>query len=102
MKLKPCPFCGAAVELEQTIDGREWWGVICRNSKSYGGSCAIQQRPSGSKDAAINRWNTRAESEEIKELRAILQNIHDELEYDATNWFLIKDVIKAALKGESK
>jgi hypothetical protein len=25
--LKPCPFCGGPVELEQTIDGREWWGV---------------------------------------------------------------------------
>lgn len=66
-ELKPCPFCGGSVRLEQTdptmdhIHGRrDWWGVVCRNTENVGGSCAIQQRPSASKEAAINRWNTRA------------------------------------------
>ena len=60
--LKPCPFCGGRVELEQTIDGREWWGVVCRNTINLGGTCAIQQRPSASKKAAVERWNRRTNS----------------------------------------
>lgn len=59
-KLLPCPFCGGPVELERTIDRREWWGVVCRNTKNLGGTCAIQQRPSASEAAAVERWNTRA------------------------------------------
>jgi len=63
-KLKPCPFCGGYVKLEQTLEAKraksdEWWGVVCRNSKNIGGTCAIQQRASRTKEAAIARWNTR-------------------------------------------
>ena len=61
--LRPCPFCGGPVKLEQTIDRREWWGVVCRNTINVGGTCAIQQRPSASKEAAIIRWNRRAPTE---------------------------------------
>jgi hypothetical protein len=61
--LLPCPFCGGPVELEKTIrkgaDGRVWWGVVCRNTMGRGGTCAIQQRPSASEEAAVERWNTR-------------------------------------------
>lgn len=64
MELKPCPFCGGAVELEQTINRdqygeRPWWGVVCRNTGNVGGSCALQIRPSASEQAAIQRWNLR-------------------------------------------
>jgi len=66
-ELKPCPFCGGAVSLERTRDTRDeilgvrqWWGVVCRNTENLGGSCAIEQRPSASKEAAIERWNHRA------------------------------------------
>jgi len=58
--LLPCPFCGGDVRLEKTIDRREWWGVVCRNTEGLGGTCAIQQRPSASIEAAVTRWNTRS------------------------------------------
>lgn len=65
-KLEPCPFCGGAVELERTTGEyerhhgqREWWGVVCRNTINVGGTCAIQQIPSASKEAAVERWNRR-------------------------------------------
>lgn len=67
IKLLPCPFCGGSVKLEQTtgeyermFGRRQWWGVVCRNTMNLGGTCAIHQRPSASKDAAIARWNMRA------------------------------------------
>lgn len=59
-ELKPCPFCGGPVELENTINSRSWWGVVCRNTRNRGGTCAIQTRPSASKEVAIERWNMRA------------------------------------------
>ncbi|WP_043307284.1 Lar family restriction alleviation protein [Burkholderia glumae] len=58
-ELLPCPFCGGAVVLEQTIDKRHWWGVKCRNTLNLGGTCAIEQIPSASPEAAVERWNRR-------------------------------------------
>jgi hypothetical protein len=64
--LLPCPFCGGPVKLESAgerhhrIEGRrEFWGVVCRNTTNVGGSCCMQQVPSASKKAAIDRWNMR-------------------------------------------
>lgn len=64
--LKPCPFCGGPVQLEEanpSRDGlygeRRWWGVTCRNTINLGGSCCMDQVPSASKEAAIGRWNMR-------------------------------------------
>jgi hypothetical protein len=66
-ELLPCPFCGGKVDLEPPTKSwheqhglRNWWGVACRNTINLGGSCAIQQIPSASKEAAIERWNRRA------------------------------------------
>lgn len=65
--LLPCPFCGGAVSLERAADTRseihglrQWWGVKCRNALNLGGTCAIEQTPSASPEAAIERWNRRA------------------------------------------
>ena len=65
--LLPCPFCGGPVELEsapstrsEVYGKRDWWGVVCRNTINLGGTCAIYQIPSASKEAAIERWNRRA------------------------------------------
>lgn len=62
--LLPCPFCGAAVTLEEAQGTqrpeRRFWGVVCRGTANRGGTCAIQQRPSASPEAAIERWNRRA------------------------------------------
>ena len=63
--LKPCPFCGGSVQLEQPQDRPrysrpdEWWGVICRNTENLGGSCALSIAPSRSKESAVDRWNMR-------------------------------------------
>lgn len=64
--LKPCPFCGGDVKLERTLK-RDSWGVVCRNTLNLGGTCAIEQIPSKSKEAAITRWNMRAIINEAKE-----------------------------------
>ena len=71
--LKPCPFCGGGVDIERATDTyerehgwREWWGVVCRNTINLGGTCAIQQIPSASKEAAIERWNHRAPTEKAR------------------------------------
>jgi hypothetical protein len=65
-ELKPCPFCGGPVQLERAKDTRDpilgarrWYGVVCRNLINLGGTCAIQQRPSATQEAAIERWNMR-------------------------------------------
>lgn len=69
-ELKPCPFCGGAVTLEKgtrdsNMGPRNWWGVKCRNTMNLGGTCAIEQIPSGSPEAAIERWNRRAQVEAL-------------------------------------
>lgn len=65
-KLKPCPFCGGPVKMEQAPSTRceeygirHWYGVVCRNTKNRGGSCCMEQVPSASKEAAADRWNMR-------------------------------------------
>jgi hypothetical protein len=65
--LLPCPFCGGPVRLERARDTQEsimgtrkWWGVVCRNTINLGGTCAIEQLPSASEKAAVERWNRRA------------------------------------------
>ena len=73
--LLPCPFCGGPEAMEEAYPTRSsmygerrWWGVICRNTINRGGSCAIQQIPSASIDAAAERWNHRAPLEARKPL----------------------------------
>ena len=38
---------------------REFFGVVCRNTINRGGTCCMEQVPSSSKEAAIDRWNMR-------------------------------------------
>jgi Restriction alleviation protein Lar len=64
--LLPCPFCGGPVKLEEAnatrdhiLGYRRWWGVVCRNTENLGGSCCMEQRPSASIKAAVDRWNMR-------------------------------------------
>lgn len=62
-ELLPCPFCGGPVDVEETrpaSNGQRFWGVTCRNTLNVGGTCAIEQIPSGSRETAIARWNARA------------------------------------------
>jgi hypothetical protein len=62
----PCPFCSGPVKLEsvttkysQEHGNREFWGIVCRNTFNEGGSCCMEQVPSASQEAAVNRWNMR-------------------------------------------
>lgn len=64
--LLPCPFCGGAVKLEEAhiqrtaqFGDRQFYGVVCRNTTNLGGTCCMEQVPSASKEAAIERWNRR-------------------------------------------
>lgn len=70
--LAPCPFCGGPVQLEEASTTRDrlygerrWYGVVCRNTTNIGGSCAMEQRPSASKESAIARWNRRASQQQV-------------------------------------
>ena len=70
--LAPCPFCGGPVQLEEASPTRDrlygerrWYGVVCRNTTNIGGSCAMEQRPSASKESAIARWNRRASQKQV-------------------------------------
>lgn len=66
-KLKPCPFCGGEVQLE-TVKSRAGtlYGVVCRNTGNRGCTCAMEQVPSRSAEAAIARWNMRKPEEELR------------------------------------
>lgn len=66
-KLKPCPFCGGQVELE-TVKSRAGtlYGVVCRNTGNRGCTCAMEQVPSRSAEAAIARWNMRKPEDELR------------------------------------
>lgn len=64
--LKPCPFCGGEVHMEEvrqtfsdTYGQRRWYGVVCRNTTNLGGTCCMEQVPSASISAATSRWNMR-------------------------------------------
>lgn len=70
--LAPCPFCGGPVQLEEASPTRDrlygerrWYGVVCRNTTNIGGSCAMEQIPSASKESAIARWNRRASQKQV-------------------------------------
>lgn len=66
-KLKPCPFCGGQVQLE-TVKSRAGtlYGVVCRNTGNRGCTCAMEQVPSQSAEAAIARWNMRKPEDELR------------------------------------
>jgi len=76
-KLKPCPFCGGEVQLE-TAKSRAGtlYGVVCRNTSNRGCTCAMEQVPSRSAEAAIARWNMRKPEDE---LRADVERLKREL-----------------------
>lgn len=57
--LLPCPFCGGPVELRRVLISKSWFGVVCRNTINRGGSCAMEQVPSRTQEAAVDRWNMR-------------------------------------------
>ena len=66
-KLKPCPFCGGPVNLEKVcLESGIWYGVICRNTGNHGWTCAMEQIPSRTADAAIARWSMRKPEDDLR------------------------------------
>lgn len=60
IELKPCPFCGGDAQMEPVkLHSGTWYGVVCRNTGNLGGTCAIEQVPSRTPEAAAGRWNMR-------------------------------------------
>lgn len=111
-ELKPCPFCGGAVKLEQPVDRtprNEWWGIVCRNTTNVGGTCAIEQRPSRTKEAAIARWNRRApiaRTRALKKTREALEwaiaEIEERTRYERDEQFdNALAIAKSALDGNA-
>lgn len=65
-KLKPCPFCGGRVQLEEVkMRSGTWYGVKCRNTRNLGGDCTMEQVPSRTPEAAAGRWNMRKPMEAL-------------------------------------
>jgi len=56
-ELKPCPFCGAAAEIENYVDdGRDEWWVFCGNT-----DCPVTSQTIGiEREDAVMNWNKRA------------------------------------------
>ena len=86
-ELKECPFCGGEALLEEaapaqgSMGGRiRWWGVLCRNTANRGGTCAIEQVPSASKEAAIERWNHRTAPEGVTLTESELDELLEDME----------------------
>lgn len=66
-KLKPCPFCGGSVKLEEVkMRSGTWYGVKCRNNRNLGGDCVMEQVPSRTPEAAVSRWNMRKPEDELR------------------------------------
>jgi hypothetical protein len=82
--LKPCPFCGGTVNLENPRGRPGWWGVVCRNTSNLGGSCALEIRPQASQEAAAERWNMRAPEDR---LRAVLADAREFVEMSSPMWY---------------
>ena len=61
-KLKPCPFCGSAVKIEniQEVDGSDYYMIACQN-ESCGASACFGDF-SETEDGAAEKWNRRVGS----------------------------------------
>ena len=84
--LLPCPFCGGEVLIEETVNIRNWYGVVCRNTINLGGTCAIQQVPSASKEAAVERWNRRASPAGAQGIPVSAETIRNHIAVTMQDW----------------
>jgi hypothetical protein len=88
IKLKPCPFCGGEVEIETTLRAyscRDWYGIVCRNTKNLGGTCALQIAPQASPEVAAKRWNMRVPEDD---LRAALVEAREFVDHHSEPWYV--------------
>lgn len=79
-KLKPCPFCGGRVQLEEVkMRSGTWYGVKCRNTRNLGGDCTMEQVPSRTPEAAAGRWNMRKPMDDLEAEIERLREANDKL-----------------------
>lgn len=102
-ELKPCPFCGGAVQMEKAKIRSDY--VVCRNTGNLGGTCAMDQVPSRTPEAAAGRWNMRKPMElleaENEALVAAAQALRDEWrkdQADAERYRWLRDEAKMRFK----
>jgi hypothetical protein len=75
-ELKPCPFCGGEAELEiGEIDLNG--SAVVDSFQYYCGNCGIFKGEFRSIELAEKDWNTRTDSERIKELEEALMDVID-------------------------
>lgn len=77
--LKPCPFCGGAVEVRQShVRGESDW--IQHLPKDGGACCALEFSGFSIEDDLVKAWNTRADqpsTESVVDLEAIARGINE-------------------------
>jgi len=75
-ELKPCPFCGGKAELhmQNSTDPNSFWFIRCSNDE-----CLIDTELDG-RDVIIKCWNTRHNSDEIKRMRNLLEDVVNALD----------------------
>lgn len=70
INLKPCPFCGSSVKLEQSKNNKLVW-IVCSDTNCVGSGLvmAIDNRSQKSFDRGLSQWNNRISSDQTNQLK---------------------------------
>lgn len=95
-ELKPCPFCGGKVIIEDIGEGDEYYMIACKNPTCNGSFCFGER---GTKKDFIRAYNTRKPMERIVEQLEEQQN-KNRYENHHDGWNVgIDQVIEIVQKG---
>ena len=89
-ELKPCPMCGGKARTQHLdcMDNYEYWYVECDE-------CGVKTGRELSEKCAIEAWNTRAESPELRAIKRatvrIKENYFKNVKEDLTDLGIILD-----------
>lgn len=115
-KLKPCPFCGGEVGIIESkpstaklTKGEVAFSVMCSKFK-----CNVKPKANAwqiTKEDAVEAWNTRADSETIKQQQEVIDELKDAM-HQTIGWVKstggdvesvrMLDMALSKLKGEQK
>ena len=76
--LKPCPFCGGSVTIDDCGEG-DLFVFLCQEGSSCIGSGFANYGLRSKKAKAITAWNTRADGDRIEALQAEVERLKDQL-----------------------
>ena len=80
-ELLPCPFCGG--NADWYVRSSEAMGLMMGENVKFNticcDECLVSTPEYGTKEEAIKAWNTRAESKEVKFLKARLEEAQEEI-----------------------